>query len=65
MINDSSFSLLISKYILSEGKNDNDLVIGLCDEIRTILPEKIMPVFSKGKHMSFEEAIGKLKEKLG
>jgi hypothetical protein len=41
------------------------LVIILCDEIKSVLPQKITPEFTKGKHMKFEEAIDKLKEKLG
>lgn len=41
------------------------MVISLCEEIKSVLPPKITPEFAKGKHMKFEEAIEKLKEKLG
>ncbi len=56
-------SLLIQ--IHREGKNDNDIVIDMCREITSMLPQKIAPVFAKGKHLKFAEAIEKLKEKLG
>ena len=37
----------------------------MCNEITALLPEKILPVFSKGKHIDLKEAFVKLKEKLG
>jgi hypothetical protein len=37
----------------------------MCNEITSLLPEKILPVFSKGRHLDLKEALGKLKEKLG
>jgi hypothetical protein len=36
-----------------------------CDEIIAILPERVIVTFEKGKHLTFEEALEKLKEKLG
>ena len=37
----------------------------MCNDIVKILPERILPVFSKGRHMDLKEALVKLKEKLG
>ena len=37
----------------------------MCNEIIGLLPEKILPVFTKGRHMDLKEALIKLKEKLG
>lgn len=37
----------------------------MCSEITNILPNSVVPVFTKGKHISFEEALEKLKDKLG
>ena len=48
-----------------DGKNDNDLVLEMCNEIIGLLPEKVIPVFSKGKHLDLKDAFVKLKEKLG
>ena len=53
------------RFIEREGKNDNDIVLEMCNEITSLLPEKILPVFSKGRHLDLKEALGKLKEKLG
>lgn len=50
---------------LDEIINHNDLVLGICKEIRDNLTQEITPVFSRGKHMRFDEALIKLKEILG
>ena len=48
-----------------EGKNDNDIVLEICNDIVKLLPAKILPVFSKGRHMDLKEALVNLKDKLG
>lgn len=37
----------------------------MCTEISTLLPRKISPEFSKGKHLTFEQALEKLPQILG
>jgi hypothetical protein len=46
-------------------KDENEIVNKICSEITTLLPEKVLPTFERGKHLSFEEAMSKLPEKLG
>lgn len=40
-------------------------MIEKCNEILALLPEKVSVHFEKGKHLTLEEALEKLKEKLG
>jgi hypothetical protein len=40
-------------------------VLEMCKEITGLLPTSIVPTFSKGRHISFKEALSRLKEKLG
>ena len=49
----------------SEDKNDKDVIADMCGEIVRLLPERIEPVFAKGKHIRFNEAMLRLKERLG
>jgi hypothetical protein len=37
----------------------------ICTEIQKTLPSQIIPVFEKGKHLTFEEALLKLSQILG
>ena len=46
-------------------KNDEEVVAEKCHEILSMLPLKVSASFEKGKHLTFEEAIEKLKERLG
>ena len=46
-------------------KDENEIVNKICSEVTTLLPEKVSPTFERGKHLSFEEAMSKLPEKLG
>ena len=46
-------------------KNDEEVVIEKCNEIIAVLPVSVSASFEKGKHLTFEEALDKLKERLG
>ena len=60
------FSFIKRVCILNRGeKNENEVVNDMCRELLKVLPERIQPVFAKGRHLSFKDAVGKLKEKLG
>jgi hypothetical protein len=55
---------LISNLTIRHVNDENEIVNKICFEITTLLPEKVLPTFERGKHLSFEEAISKLPEKL-
>ncbi len=40
-------------------------MLEILNTIETEIPTQILPTFTKGKHLSFEEAMEKLKESLG
>jgi hypothetical protein len=46
-------------------KNDEETVFEKCNEIISALPVSVSASFEKGKHLTFEEALEKLKERLG
>ena len=50
---------------LEESKNDNEIVLEICKTISSEIPKSIQPTFTRGKHITFEEAMDKLEEKLG
>ena len=37
----------------------------MCKEMSELLPTSITPTFTKGRHITFKEALSRLKEKLG
>ncbi len=37
----------------------------MCTDIIKLLPQKVVPQFSKGRHLKLPEALEKLKSKLG
>lgn len=62
-----NLNYFILKLIFSKRghKNDDEVVIEKCNEFLEILPKNVSVNFEKGKHLTFEEALEKLKEKLG
>lgn len=51
--------------IFSEKKNDIDLVIEMCTEISNMLTKRIEPEFTKGKHLTFDQALERLPVVMG
>ena len=56
--------MLLRSSIYSIINNDNAIVLKVCEEILSTLPESVSPEFTS-KHLQFTEALAKLPEKLG
>ena len=44
---------------------DSEIVFDMCNEIVKLLPQAVLPIFPKGRHLKLADALEKLKTKLG
>ncbi len=47
------------------GRLDSEIVMDMCTDMIKILPQQVLPNFTKGRHLKLPEALEKLKTKLG
>ncbi len=47
------------------GRLDSEIVMEMCTDMIKILPQQVLPNFTKGRHLKLPEALEKLKTKLG